>query len=316
MVGLPISAGAQTKGRSSAHLGRRLCAPLNKNIAQPSLIKEGWEVIQDQRGTPARRSKCGRAPACPRRTTDVAGSLRASHVPRCTMRASSILSTYGKLKAHQPPSRCSTRTARSPHSAKSGVYNPKLIGACAQELTRHLDPKHATTRQPSTFSTIHAGVSSLAAVASRSRAGKKLLLEGKKAGARISPTNAPSRRASRRRSSAPADVEGARGAVCRSRQRRQALVPAGRACLLFGFVIPRMANRRDIRLSRMPMLEKARNEPSPSTMGYNPPCTNPSLPPISTTHRLQRPPESRASSISTTLHDAERVALKAWWDKI
>ncbi len=46
---------------------------LNKNIEQPFLISEGWEVIQDQAGDPERRAKMLAERRLPRGTTDVQG---------------------------------------------------------------------------------------------------------------------------------------------------------------------------------------------------------------------------------------------------
>ena len=46
---------------------------LNKNIEQPILIKQGWEVVQDQAGDPERRSKMLAERRLPRGTTDVQG---------------------------------------------------------------------------------------------------------------------------------------------------------------------------------------------------------------------------------------------------
>ena len=46
---------------------------LNKNIEEPILIKDGWEVVQDQAGDPERRSKMLAEQRLPRGTTDVQG---------------------------------------------------------------------------------------------------------------------------------------------------------------------------------------------------------------------------------------------------
>src|SRR5262245_11703534 len=46
---------------------------LNKNIEQPILSKDGWEVIQDQAGDPERRSKMLAERRLPRGTTDIQG---------------------------------------------------------------------------------------------------------------------------------------------------------------------------------------------------------------------------------------------------
>src|SRR4051794_36929696 len=74
LAGLPIGAAAQSKGRVVVGTwGGDYARLLNKNIEQPILIKEGWEVIQDQAGDPERRSKMLAERRLPRGTTDVQG---------------------------------------------------------------------------------------------------------------------------------------------------------------------------------------------------------------------------------------------------
>jgi putative spermidine/putrescine transport system substrate-binding protein len=74
LAGLPGSAGAQTKGKVVVGTwGGDYARLLNKNIEQPILIKDGWEVIQDQAGDPERRSKMLAERRLPRGTTDLQG---------------------------------------------------------------------------------------------------------------------------------------------------------------------------------------------------------------------------------------------------
>src|SRR6516164_5123546 len=72
LSGLPIGTSAQAKGRVVVGTwGGDYARLLRKNIEQPILIKEGWEVIQDQAGDPQRRSKMLAERRLPRGTTDV-----------------------------------------------------------------------------------------------------------------------------------------------------------------------------------------------------------------------------------------------------
>jgi len=70
---------------------------LNKNIEQPILIKDGWEVIQDQAGDPERRSKMLAERRLPRGTTDVQG---LSALNMFQMHDVGVIDAidYGKLK--------------------------------------------------------------------------------------------------------------------------------------------------------------------------------------------------------------------------
>src|SRR4051812_14647115 len=55
---LPSQASAQAKGRIVVGTwGGDYARLLNKNIEVPILIKDGWQVDQDQAGDPQRRSK-------------------------------------------------------------------------------------------------------------------------------------------------------------------------------------------------------------------------------------------------------------------
>ena len=54
---LPHKASADTKGRIVVGTwGGDYARLLNKNIEVPILIKDGWDVVQDQAGDPERRS--------------------------------------------------------------------------------------------------------------------------------------------------------------------------------------------------------------------------------------------------------------------
>src|ERR1700679_3950673 len=71
---LPRPAPAQARGRIVVGTwGGDYARLLNKNIEVPLLIKDGWDVVQDQAGDPERRSKMLAEARLPRGTTDVQG---------------------------------------------------------------------------------------------------------------------------------------------------------------------------------------------------------------------------------------------------
>src|ERR1700730_9968926 len=71
-VSLPGKALAQSKGRIVVRSwGGDYARLLNKNIEVPILIKDGWEVVQDQAGDPERRSKMLAEQRLPRGTSDI-----------------------------------------------------------------------------------------------------------------------------------------------------------------------------------------------------------------------------------------------------
>src|SRR5260370_325856 len=66
---LPRAASAQAKGRIVVGTwGGDYARLLNKNIEAQLLIKDGWEVVQDQAGDPERRSQVLAERRVPRRT--------------------------------------------------------------------------------------------------------------------------------------------------------------------------------------------------------------------------------------------------------
>ena len=95
---LPRVASAQAKGRIVVGTwGGDYARLLNKNIEAPLLIKDGWEVVQDQAGDPERRSKMLAEMRLPRGTTDVQG-LSAINMFQMHDAGSVLPIDYGKLK--------------------------------------------------------------------------------------------------------------------------------------------------------------------------------------------------------------------------
>ena len=70
---------------------------LNKNIDQPILVKNGWEVVQDQAGDPQRRSKMLAEQRLPRGTSDVQG-LSALNMFQMHDAGTVLPVDYSKLK--------------------------------------------------------------------------------------------------------------------------------------------------------------------------------------------------------------------------
>jgi putative spermidine/putrescine transport system substrate-binding protein len=98
LAGLPTGAAAQAKGKIVIGTwGGDYARLLNKNIDQPILIKEGWEVIQDQAGDPERRSKMLAERRLPRGTTDIQG-LSALNMFQMHDAGVIDMIEYGKLR--------------------------------------------------------------------------------------------------------------------------------------------------------------------------------------------------------------------------
>src|ERR1700745_2234189 len=97
-AGLPRRALADTKGRLVVGTwGGDYARLLNKNIEVPILIKDGWDVVQDQAGDPERRSKMLAEQRLPRGTSGMQGF---SALNRFQMHDAGVAMPidYGKLK--------------------------------------------------------------------------------------------------------------------------------------------------------------------------------------------------------------------------
>ena len=95
---LPRTAAAEGKGRIVVGTwGGDYARLLNKNIEVPILIKDGWEVVQDQAGDPERRSKMIAEQRLPRGTSDVQG-LSALNMFQMDDAGTVLPIDYGKLK--------------------------------------------------------------------------------------------------------------------------------------------------------------------------------------------------------------------------
>src|SRR5205807_9664523 len=97
-VSLPRTASALEKGRIVVGTwGGDYARLLHKNIEEPILIKDGWEVVQDQAGDPERRSKMLAEQRLPRGTSDVQG-LSALNMFQMQDAGTVLPIDYGKIK--------------------------------------------------------------------------------------------------------------------------------------------------------------------------------------------------------------------------
>ena len=141
---LPRMASADTKGRIVVGTwGGDYARLLNKNIEVPILIKDGWEVVQDQAGDPERRSKMLAEKRLPRGTTDVQG-LSALNMFQMEDAGTVLPIDYGKLKnaGNLLPAMKYPYGVGHIYSGKVVVYNPKLLPDAPKSFKDAFDPKH------------------------------------------------------------------------------------------------------------------------------------------------------------------------------
>jgi putative spermidine/putrescine transport system substrate-binding protein len=324
LSGTSFSARAQGKGKVVVGTwGGDYARLLNKNIEQPILIKGGWEVIQDQAGDPERRSKMLAERRLPRGTTDVQG---LSALNMFQMHDAGVVDAidYAKLKnaSNLLGSMKYSYGVGHIYSGKVGVYNPKLINAAPRSYKDIFDPKHGNKLGIIDIQYQYTLVCAALAAGGKVNdlePGKKLLLECKKAGARIYPTN-------------EAFAQGLKteefgiGVMWKARVVQwqnagisvDAVAPTeGALAYVSGFVVPKNAPNKDGSYAYLDaMLEKSAQEAFAVDMGYNPTVTNAAVAP-DLNKRIGFTPEEVKALVDLdygymTQND---VTLKEWWDK-
>jgi putative spermidine/putrescine transport system substrate-binding protein len=323
VLGWPAKARAASKGRIVVGTwGGDYARLLTKNVEQPFLAANGWEVIQDQAGDPQRRSKMLAEKRLPRGTSDVQG---LSGINMYQMHQAGVVLgiDYSQLK-NAPQLMSSMKYPYGVGHIYSGmvaVYNPKLAAA-PRSYKDVFDPKHGSKLGIIDIQyqyTLAASALAAGGKVNDFEPGKKLLLEVRKAGARIYPTN-------------EAFAQGLQteeisiGVMWKARTVQwqnagisvQSVAPEeGTLAYVSGFVVPKNApNKKGAYAYLDAMLEKAAQEAFAADMGYNPTVTNAVIPP-ELNERIGFTPQQIKAMVDfdygyMTDHD---VSLKEWWDK-
>jgi putative spermidine/putrescine transport system substrate-binding protein len=322
-IGLPFNASAQAKGKVVVGTwGGDYARLLNKNIEQPILIKDGWEVVQDQAGDPQRRSKMLAEKRLPRGTTDIQG---LSALNMYQMHEAGVVDPidYGKLKN----AKNLLASMKYPfgvghiYSGKVAVFNPKLVTP-PKSYKDTFDPKHGNKLGIIDIQYQYTIVSAALAAGgsiTNLEPGQKLLLECRKAGARIYPTN-------------EAFAQGLKtdeigiGVMWKARAVQwqnagiavESIAPSeGTLAYVSGFVIPKNAPSKDGAYAYMDaMLEQSAQEAFAVDMGYNPTVTNAKVA-DDLNKRIGFTPDEikKLVDMDYKFMTEKDVELKEWWDK-
>ncbi len=324
LAGVPTGIWAQAKGRVVVGTwGGDYARLLNKNIEQPILVKQGFEVIQDQAGDPERRSKMLAERRLPRGTTDVQG---LSALNMFQMHDVGVIDAidYGMLKnaPNLLPSMKYPYGVGHIYSGQVGVYNPKLLGAAPSSYKDIFDPKHGNKLGIIDIQYQYTLVAAALAAGGKVddlEPGKKLLLECKKAGLRIYPTNETFAQGLK-------TEEFGIGVMWKARVVQwqnagisvEAIVPSeGAIAYVSGFVIPKNARNKEGAYAYLDaMLDKDAQAAFAIDMGYNPTVTNAVLAPELNKRIGFTPDEVKALvDVDYAYMTKNDVALKEWWDK-
>lgn len=296
---------------------------LNKNIEVPILIKDGWEVVQDQAGDPERRSKMLAEQRLPRGTSDVQG-LSALNMFQMHDAGVAMPIDYSKLKntGNLLPSMKYPYGVGHIYSGKVAVYNPKMFPTAPASYKDVFDPKHGNKLGIIDIQYQYTMVCAALAAGGKVNdlePGKKLLLACKNAGMRIYPTNEAFAQGLKAE-------EFGMGVMWKARvvQWQNANIPVmaaapteGTLAYVSGFVVPKNAPNKEGAYAYLDaMLDKSAQENFAIDMGYNPTVTNATVAP-DLNKRIGFTPEEvkKLVDLDYDYMNKNDVAFKEWWDK-
>lgn len=295
---------------------------LNKNIDTPIMNALGWEVVQDQAGEAQRRSKLLAEKRLPSGSTDLQGFSAAN------MYQTHAADVVAEIDYAQiPNAKYLLKSMRFPYgvghiySGKVAVYKPELIKTSPKGYKDVFNPKWgdklAVVDVQYQYTLIAAALAAGGSITNL-EPGKKLLLECKKAGMRIYPTNEAFAKGLQ------AD-ECALGIMWKAQvvqwQKQELIVPVvtpaeGVIAYVSGFVIPKNAPNPEGAYAYLnAVLDKAAQEAFAIDMGYSPTISNAKLSPDlnKSVGFTQREIQKLIVPDYAFLTEQDE-ALKEWWD--
>lgn len=299
---------------------------LTKNIEDPLLKPKGIEILQDQAADSPRRAKMVAERRLPRGTTDIQGLSSANMFE---MNEAGVVEQLDYAKI--PNAKNLMPTMKYPYgigqiySGKVVVYNPKLISPAPTSFKDAFDPKHGNKIGIIDIQYLYVIMAaSMAATGGASmidfEGAKKVLLEAKKAGARIYPTNEAFAQAMK-------TEEIGIGVMWKARavQWQNAGIPVESAApsegiplYISGFSIPKNApNKENAYLYMNAMLEKSAQEAFAVDMGYNGSVSGLTIAPdLQKRIGFTAEEEKRLKDLDYGYLAKNDAAMKEWWDKV
>jgi putative spermidine/putrescine transport system substrate-binding protein len=297
---------------------------LAKNVEDPILKPKGYDVAQDQANSAPRRTKTMAEKRLPRGTSDIQ-ALSAAEMFEMNEGGVAETLDYSKLSNAKNliPSMKYPFGVGHIYSGKVAVYNPKLLPEPPKSFKDAFDPKHGN--KMGIIDIQYQYVMAAAALAAGGKMndfepGKALLLEAKKAGVRIYPTNEAFAQALK-------NEEIGVGIMWKARVIQwqnagisvQSAAPAeGVPMYVSGFMIPKNAPNKDGGYAYLDaMLEKSAQENFAIDMGYNPTVTNATVAPeLKQRIGFTKEEEARLVDLDYAYLAKNDSALKEWWDKV
>ena len=297
---------------------------LTKNVEDPILKPKGFEVAQDQANSPPRRTKTLAEKRLPRGSTDIQ-ALSAAEMFEMNEGDVAEAIDYAKLKnaANLIPSMKYPFGVGHIYSGKVAVYNPKVIPNAPKSFKDAFDPKHGN--KMGIIDIQYQYVMVAAALAAGGKVndvepGKALLLEAKKGGARVYPTNEAFAQALKTEEIGVGIMWKARTVQWQNAGISVlSVAPAeGVPMYVSGFMIPKNAPNKDGGYAYLDaMLEKSAQENFAIDMGYNPTVTNAVVAPdLKQRIGFTNEEESRLVDLDYAYLAKNDSAMKEWWDKV
>jgi putative spermidine/putrescine transport system substrate-binding protein len=321
---MPLGASAQAKGKIVVGTwGGDYARLLNKNIEQPILIPAGWEVVQDQAGDPQRRSKMLAERRLPRGTTDIQG-LSALNMHQMDVAGVVEKLDYSKLKNNKNllPSMKYPYGVGHIYSGKVALVNKSVVKDVPTSYKDVFDPKHGNKLGIIDIQyqyTLVAAAIAAGGTTSNLEPGQKLLLEMRKAGARIYPTNEAFAQGMKTGEIGIGIMWKARAVQWQKAGIEvEAITPSeGALAYVSGFVIPKNAPNKDGGYAYLDaMLEASAQENFAIDMGYNPTVTNAKVAPdLNKRIGFTEAEIGKLIDMDYKYMTDNDVALKEWWDK-
>jgi putative spermidine/putrescine transport system substrate-binding protein len=320
---MPSLAFAQGKGQIVVGTwGGDYARLLNKNIEDPILIPAGWEVIQDQAGDPERRAKMAAERRLPRGTTDLQG-LSAVNMFQVNQQGLTQEIDYSRLKNGQDilePLRYAHGVAHI-YSGMTPVYNPDRIDP-PKSFAEVFDGKWGDRLGIIDIQYQYTSVAAALAAGSTPsdlEPGRQVLLDVRKAGARIYPTNEAFAQGLKTEEIDVGIMWKARTVQWQNADINvQSVAPAeGALAYVSGFSIPTNAPNEEGAYAYLDaMLEPSAQENFAVDMGYNPTVTDAKVPP-DLNERIGFTDEEIKNLVDLdyAYMTENDVALKEWWDK-
>jgi len=297
---------------------------LAKNIEDPILKPKGYDVAQDQANDGPRRSKMVAEKRLPRGTTDIQG-LSAANMYEMNEAGVCEQIDYSKLSNAKNiiPSMKYPYGVGHIYSGKVVVYNPKVIPDAPKSFKDAFDPKHGN--KMGIIDIQYQYVMTAASLAAGGKVsdlepGKAILMEAKKGGVRIYPTNEAFAQALKNEEIGIGVMWKARAVQWQNAGINVLSVAPSEGVPMYvsGFVIPKNAPNKEGGYAYMnAMLEKSAQENFAIDMGYNQTVTNAVVGP-DLQKRIGFTPEeqSRLVDLDYGYLANNDSAMKEWWDKV